>query len=245
MSVPGVSPVSISETIPIAMAIVTMTYDQVLQPLGAADQGSFATLGITFLAGIVASAVCPCTLPVELGVAGVAGASETRARQGGLLVATAFFIGIVASLTVLGALAGRIGALATESFGRNWALGMALISLLAALLAFWWPRMKLDGLTAWRRPGVLGAFGYGLVFSVGTSAAPLLLLLTVATADGRPAQGVLLAFVFGLGRGLPFLAAGFAASAVTRLALERRRPADRQRILRPGLCGVAVKKRRE
>lgn len=175
-------------------------------------------VGVTFGAGIVASAVCPCTLPVGLGVAGMAGASEAGSRRAGLRVAAAFFAGIVVSLTVLGALAGRIGTLATESFGRDWALAMAIVSLGAALLAFWWPRMKLDRLTAWRRPGVLGAFGYGLVFSVGTSVAPLLLLLTVAAAEGQTARGVLLALVFGLGRGLPFLAAGLAASAVTRLA---------------------------
>lgn len=195
-----------------------MTYEDLLQPLGAAGQSSLAAFGLTFVAGIVASAVCPCTLPVGLGVAGVAGASETRTRQGGLLVATAFFVGIVASLTVLGALAGQIGALATESFGRNWALAMTLVSLGAALLAFWWPRMKLDSLTAWRRPGVVGAFAYGLVFSLGTSVAPLLLLLTVVTADGRSEHGILLAFVFGLGRGLPFLMAGAAASVIMRFA---------------------------
>ncbi|WP_245451217.1 cytochrome c biogenesis protein CcdA [Methylobacterium brachiatum] len=122
------------------------------------------------------------------------------------------------SLTVLGAVAGHLGALATEAFGRGWALTMAILSLCAALLAFWWPRMRLDDLTAWRRPGIFGAFAYGLVFSIGTSVAPLLLLLTVAASDGDPGRGVLLALVFGLGRGLPFLAAGMAGGAVTRLA---------------------------
>lgn len=195
-----------------------MTLEQFLQPLASGGQGSLTALGIACVAGIVASAVCPCTLPVGLGVAGIASASETRSRSAGLQVAGAFFAGMVLSLTIFGALAGRLGALATESFGRNWALTMAVLSLVAALLAFLWPRVKLDNLTAWRRPGVLGAFGYGLVFSVGTSIAPLLLLLTLAAAEGNPGQGVLLAFAFGLGRGLPFLAAGVAASTVTRLA---------------------------
>jgi cytochrome c-type biogenesis protein len=149
-----------------------------------------------------------------LGVAGLAGASEATLRRGGVQIAVAFFAGIVAALTVLGAFAGRLGALATESFGRNWALGMAAVSFAAALVAFWWPRMKVDALTAWRRPGVMGAFGYGLVFSLGTSVAPLLLLLTIAAAQG-PQQGVLLAFVFGLGRGFPFLLAGMAGTVIT------------------------------
>ena len=68
----------------------------------------------------------------------------------------------------MGALAGRLSALATESFGRNWAPAMAAASLGAAIVAFWWPRMKIDTLRSWRGPGVLGAFGYGLVFSLGT-----------------------------------------------------------------------------
>lgn len=62
------------------------------------------------------------------------------------------------------------------------------------------------------------SFGYGFVFSLGTSAAPLLLLLTVAAAQAEPLYGLLLAFAFGLGRGLPFLLVGVFASAVLRLA---------------------------
>jgi cytochrome c-type biogenesis protein len=189
-----------------------MTLEQVLEPL--AGQGMLAALPLTFLGGIVASGVCPCTVPMGLGVAGFAGASEARSRYAGLQVAIAFFAGIVVSLTALGSVAGQLGALATESFGRRWALAMAAASLLAGLIAFWWPRVSIDRLTTWRRPGVLGTFGYGLVFSLGTSVAPLLLLLTIAAAQA-PQHAVLLAFVFGLGRGLPFLLAGLAGSALT------------------------------
>ena len=193
-----------------------MTIDQFLQPLGAGlGHNPLAGFGITLAGGIVASAICPCTLPMGVGVAGFAGASRVRARYGGVQVSAAFFAGIVISLTALGALAGRLGALATESFGRNWALGMAVLSLLAAALALWSPRMPVDRLTAWRKPGVLGAFAYGVVFSLGTSVAPFLLLLTIAAAEGRPEVGLLLAFVFGLGRGLPFLLAGVAGSVLT------------------------------
>lgn len=196
-----------------------MTLEQFLQPLSAGlSHSPLTVLGITFLGGILASAVCPCTLPVGLGVAGLAGASQTRLRHGGLQISMAFFAGIVLSITVFGALAGRLGALATESFGRSWALAMAAVSLLAAVLAFWRPRLRVDTLTAWRRPGVLGTFGYGLVFSLGTSVAPLLLLLTIAAAEGRPEHGLLLAFIFSLGRGLPFLLAGMAGSAVAGFA---------------------------
>ena len=171
---------------------------------------------MAFLAGVLASAVCPCTLPVGLGLASVAGAAAASPRRAGLQVAGACFAGIVLSRVARGSGMGHLGALATEAFGRTWALLMALVSLAAALLAFWGRRLRTGTLTAWRRPGLLGAFAYGLVFSVGTSVAPLLLLLTVAAAEGGTGRGVVLAF--GLGRGLPFLAAGAAGSSVIRLA---------------------------
>ena len=195
-----------------------MTLEHLLQSLGSSTSHSLLTIfGITFLGGIAASAVCPCTLPVGVGVAGLAGASETRLRYSGLQISVAFFAGIVFSLSVLGAFASRLGALATESFGRNWALTMAIVSLAAAFVAFRWSRVKNESLVAWRRPGLLGAFGYGIVFSVGTSVAPLLLLLTVLAVDGNSEHGLLIAFVFGLGRGVPFLLAGLAGSAMTGL----------------------------
>lgn len=194
-----------------------MTLDQFLRQFGS-DLGngiSLVGLAVVFLAGIVASAVCPCTLPVGVGMASAAGASEAELRRGGLKVATAFFLGIVLNLTLLGVLAGRLGALASETFGRYWALGMAILSLAAAAFSLWGPRLKVSQLSGWRRPGIAGAFGYGFIFSLGTSVAPLLLLLTVSTAQGSVMQGLLLALTFGFGRGLPFLLAGLVTSSIT------------------------------
>ena len=179
--------------------------------------GSVWAVVIAIVAGVIASAVCPCTLPVGLGMAGVAGASETQVRRSGFSIAAAFFAGIVINLTILGALAARLGAILTESFGRYWTLGMAVLSLCAALLAFWGPRLKASQLAALRTPGIGGAFAYGFIFSLGTSAAPLLVLLTVAASHAGTLYGVVLSFVFGVGRGLPFLLAGLFAGAITRL----------------------------
>lgn len=163
-----------------------MTLDEFLRQVGS-GHGVLVALAISFLAGIVAGAVCPCTLPVGLGVASVPGASEVQSRRRGSKIAAAFFAGIVINLTLLGTLAGRLGALATESFGRYWALAMAVLSLLAAVVAFRGLRLTVDQLESFRRPELAGAFGYGFVFSLGTSVAPLLLLLTVSAAQGRTA----------------------------------------------------------
>jgi len=192
-----------------------VTLEEFLRQVGS-GHGFVVALGVSVLGGLVSSAVCPCTLPVGLGMASVAGASELQARRQGLKIAAAFFAGIVINLTVLGGLVGRLGALTTETFGRYWALVMATLSLVAAAVAFRGTGLKVSQLEALRRPGLAGAFSYGFVFSLGTSVAPLLLLLTVSAASGRPEYGLLLAFTFGLGRGLPFLVAGLIGGAVTR-----------------------------
>jgi len=194
-----------------------MTLDAFLERFASSlPHGSLWAVAVTVLAGIVASAVCPCTVPVGLGVAGVVGSSAAKNRRDGFWIAVAFFAGIVTNLTVLGTVAGRLGAILTESFGRYWALGMALVSLIGALAAFWSPRLNVERLAALRRPGLAGTFLYGFVFSLGTSAAPLLLLLTVAATQARPEYGFMLAFAFGIGRGLPFLLAGLFAEVLMR-----------------------------
>ncbi|MBI4381854.1 MAG: thiol:disulfide interchange protein [candidate division NC10 bacterium] len=195
-----------------------MTLEEFLQRfVSSLSDASLWALVVALLGGVVSGAVCPCTLPGGLGMVSVVGASESQSRRSGFLIAVSFFVGIVVNLTLLGVVAGRLGAILTESFGRYWTLAMALLSLVAAIGAFWGPRLKVGQLAALRRPGLAGAFGYGFVFSLGTSAAPLLLLLTVVAAQARPEYGLLLAFAFGLGRGLPFLLIGVLAGAVMRL----------------------------
>lgn len=194
-----------------------MNFESLLRIVEAGNHSQLYMLAVIFAAGIVASAICPCTIPVGLSVASVAGANEAEQQRSGLKIAIAFFVGVVAVLTALGAIAGQLGALATEAFGRAWALAMAILSLAAALWAFFGPTVKFAQLKSWKKPGLVGAFVYGLVFSIGTSVAPLLLLVTVAAGSATVASGTLLAFVFGLGRGAPFLLAGVAASVVTRL----------------------------
>lgn len=196
-----------------------MILEDFLQRFGAQlPDASGAAVLVAMVAGVLASAVCPCTLPVGVGVASAAGGVEIQERRSGVLLALAFFSGIVVNLALLGAAAGHLGAILTESFGRYWALSMATISLVAAVAAFWGPRLKVQHLADLRRPGITGAFVYGFIFSLGTSAAPLLVLLTVSAAEARVEYGLLLALAFGVGRGLPFLVVGLSAGLMMRFA---------------------------
>lgn len=179
--------------------------------------GSWLVVGIAFVAGLLSSAICPFTLPIGLGVAGVVGTAESQVRGSGLPIAMAFFAGLVLSLTALGALTGVLGLIATQAVGQWWMLIMAALAFVAALVVFSGPSLRLPNVTALRRPRLLGAFGYGLIFSFGTPAVSLLLVLTVAAAEHQPAYGALLALGYGVGRGLPFLLLGLFSGAAMRL----------------------------
>jgi cytochrome c-type biogenesis protein len=181
-------------------------------------QGLFLSFLIAAGAGVITTGVCPCTLPVGLGIAGLVSSNTEDKSNNGFRISLAFFSGIVFCLSVLGALAGRLGIFLNETFGQYWALSMAAISAVAAVFAFYGPRLTTTKLAAIRRPGVGGSFVYGLVFSLGTSAAPLLLLLSVAAATANPFYGFILAFAFSIGRGLPFLIVSAFAGAVTKFA---------------------------
>lgn len=180
--------------------------------------GSAYSLLIAAGAGLITTGVCPCTLPVGLGIAGLVSSNTEKKSNSGFMIALAFFLGIVVCLSILGALAGKLGVLLTETFGQYWAISMAVISAVAAIFAFYGPRLTTTKLAAIRKPGVGGSFVYGLIFSLGTSAAPLLLLLSVAATTANSFYGFLLALVFAVGRGLPFLIVSAFAGAVTRFA---------------------------
>lgn len=179
---------------------------------------SVYSLIIAMGAGIITTGVCPCTLPVGLGIAGLTSSNSEKKSNRGVMIAFAFFCGIVVCLSVLGTIAGKLGIFFTEEFGQYWALSMALIAAIAAIVAFYGPHVTISKLASFRRPGIGGSFVYGLIFSLGTSAAPLLLLLSVATATANPLYGVVLALAFGIGRGLPFLIVSIFANTVAGFA---------------------------
>ena len=84
------------------------------------------------------------------------------------------------------------------------------------VIAFYGPRIQVTKLAVLRRPGAGGSFIYGVIFSLGTSAAPLLLLLSVSAATANPFYRFILALCFGIGRGLPFLVVCLFAGAVAK-----------------------------
>jgi cytochrome c-type biogenesis protein len=148
----------------------------------------------------------------------VEGAPAGARRRRGVLVSLGFFAGVVVSLLVLGTVAAYLGRLLAR-WSAGFAYGAAVFSLGAGVAAICGPaiRRHVPNPEIAKRGGVAGAFVYGLCYSVATvttSAGPLLILLTIAAAIGRPAYGAALSLAYGIGRGLPFLVLGLFAGAV-------------------------------
>jgi len=124
----------------------------------------------------------------------------------------------VLSLVVLGIMATLLGRLLTR-WSAAFAIGAASFSFAAGMAAILgpWIRRRVPNPVIRKRGGIAGSFFYGLCFSVATvttSAGPLLLLLTIAAAIGRPAYGAALSLSYAIGRGLPFLLLGLFAGTI-------------------------------
>lgn len=201
-------------------------------------QYPLVALHVAAAGGVLSTSTCPCTLPAGVGLVGFVGSQvesvggRARRRYGAGL-SIAFFAGLLLGLVVLGILAAVLGRVLAE-WDAAFAAGAALVILLAGVAALFGPglRRRVPDPSVRRRGGIAGSFLYGTVYSVATitsSAGPLLLLLTISAAIGRPVYGALIALAFAIGRGLPFLLLGlFAGRAGAWVArMERyRRPAE-------------------
>ncbi len=171
------------------------------------------------------------------------GAPEGKRRRRGVLLSLAFFFGVVLSLLALGVAASFAGRLFSR-WSAVFASGTAVFSLGAGLAAIFGPALRryVPDPELAKRGGIAGAFLYGLLYSVATvttSAGPLLLLLTIAAAVGRPAYGAALSLSYAVGRGLPFLLLGLFAGTVGAW-LARIGPARRVAEVLSGVALVAL-----
>lgn len=124
------------------------------------------------------------------------------------------------SLIIVGTLTAVVGQLLT-AWKSAFAVATAALSLVAGLALLMGPliRRHLANPAVRKRRGVVGAFVYGILYSVATiitSAGPLMLLLTAAAAIGKPLYGAFLSLGYAIGRGAPFLFLGIFAGAAGR-----------------------------
>ncbi len=174
-------------------------------------------LSVAFAAGFV-SFISPCVWPLIPGylsfVSGVPGADLAGHRPRVVLAAAGFVTGFSILFALVGAGTGVLGSqFLDHRHGLEVVAGAVVIAMGVLMLT---PTASLLG-RAWKLPaparphGPLGAALAGAAFGVGWTpciGAQLAAILAIAGSRGGASQGAVLLFVYGLGLGVPFLAAG-------------------------------------
>lgn len=202
---------------------------------------------VALLAGLV-SFFSPCVVPLLPGYLSYAtglGATEVldehSRHRGRMLLGTLLFIlGFAAVFVAAGVAAGSLGrALLTQQEWISRVVGVVaiLLGLMFAGVIDWGDRdVRIRRLP---RAGLAAAPLLGLVFGLGWTPCigpTLSMVLTLAMNEGSAGRGGLLAFVYCLGLGIPFIVAALAFTRMQRvLAFVRR---HQQAVMRIG--GIAM-----
>lgn len=171
-----------------------------------------AAMPLALLAGII-SFVSPCVLPLIPGylgyISGVADAGNKKSRI--IFGSVLFVLGFTAVFVSFGAVFGGIGMLIYIN-NLAWVqqlLGV-LIILMGLVLIGQFPFLQRTFKTNLKpKLGLVGAPVLGVAFGLGWTPCigpTLAAVLTLASDAGSPTRGALLALIYSLGIGLPFIA---------------------------------------
>lgn len=208
------------------------------------DANVLVAAGVAFVAGLVSFA-SPCVVPLVPGyLAYMTGLSGADLREGGGAAARArvlvggllFVVGFAIPFTLLGLTAGSFSQALSS---RPWQIALGLLVALLGL-AFT-GLLPIDLLRREARitdnaidNGVLGALPLGFVFGVGWTPCigpALASILTLAASNGgSPARGGILAFIYALGLGMPFILFGLLFNRMGRVLGFLRRNAGRLQV---------------
>ena len=209
-----------------------------------------AELGLTaFLVALAAGAasfLSPCVLPLlPAYLSFVSGLSVEEVEKGDrrvLLSTLGFVLGFSIVFTILGAGFSFVGGLITNQRILEIVAGALLIVLGAVIAGATAPsfmQRDMRPFLAKAPRGPAGAVIVGIAFALGWTpcVGPVLAsILTMAASGSDPAAGAALLFVYSLGLGIPFLAAGFAVGKALRAFARIRRHLRTIQIV----CGVLL-----
>ncbi len=178
-----------------------------------------AAIPMALLAGLV-SFLSPCVLPLVPGylgfVSGMSGTIHEASRKRTLIGAALFILGFSLVFVSFGAAFGGIGAVVYAS-GLQWVqriLGIFVFALGFVMIGQFAFMQRTFKMQVSSKLGLVGAPLLGVAFGLGWTPCigpTLAAVLSLASNSGDPAKGALLAFIYALGIGLPFMAiaAGF------------------------------------
>lgn len=176
------------------------------------DANLIATLLIVFSTGLL-SGLSPCTLPTVVFVAAYVSGSKDYSRKKGFILSLAFILGIAFMLSILGMFAGLVGNILMNARILNYIIaGVLLIMGLWLLKVFEFSSGKeLFHPIPKKGSGMLGAFLLGVPF--GISASPCTMPITASVlaysaTKGSMVYGMVLMFVYAIGRSIPLLIVG-------------------------------------
>lgn len=175
---------------------------------------------LTFLEGVI-SFISPCMLPL-LPVYVAYFAIENSGLRRTFLRAVAFVVGFSAVFVTLGVFAGSLGArLAAHRTAVNVACGIAVVVFGLGYLGFFRLPLTGDGVNGRPRRGLLGAFTFGLVYSVSlTPCVGAFLgaaLMQAASSGAGAAKGAALLAAYCCGLGIPFIASALVSGPLMAL----------------------------
>uniref|UniRef100_A0A7C4GEE2 Cytochrome c biogenesis protein CcdA n=1 Tax=candidate division WOR-3 bacterium TaxID=2052148 RepID=A0A7C4GEE2_UNCW3 len=167
---------------------------------------------VVFLGGLV-TALNPCVLAsIPLAIGFVGGYATGRSRSYALLLAFFLFLGIAASFTALGMVAGLAGTIFGTT-SRFWPVLIVIVCLVMGGQILFFPNFTIPlprGFTP-RAGGIVGAFLLGALAGVIATpcAMPILaVILSYVASRGSVIYGGLLLFTYALGHSVLVLLAG-------------------------------------
>lgn len=176
-----------------------------------------AAMPLALLAGIV-SFISPCVLPLVPGYLGyITGVADSGAKKSRVILGSILFVlGFTAVFVSFGALFGGLGMLIYIN-NLTWVqqvLGVIIILMGLVLIGQFSFLQRTFKTGIKPRVGLVGAPILGVAFGLGWTPCigpTLAAVLTLASDAGSPSRGALLALLYSLGIGLPFIAiaAGF------------------------------------
>ncbi|MEY5023983.1 MAG: hypothetical protein RL569_896 [Actinomycetota bacterium] len=184
-----------------------------------------AAMPIALLAGLV-TFLSPCVLPLVPGYLGyVSGAAQSKAKL--VLGAILFVLGFTAVFVTLGVLAGSAGLLFfANTFWVQFALGALVTIFGLAMIGQFSFLQRTVKIPFSPKVGLAGAPVLGVVFALGWTPCigpTLAAVLTLASTTSDPLRGGILATVYSLGIGIPFVLISLGMRwAVTGMAFVKR-----------------------